>query len=114
MKDWFKLRGTLSGQSSIILTVAGFLLTLLVWWILAELFSRQRPVYAGQQEKESAMFVDSINSSSAKQIADNGTSEVLGYEKVYPLLPRPDKTLRAFKPLFSEDKLISNTLHSAW
>lgn len=114
MKDWFKLRGTLSGQSSIILTVAGFLLTLLVWWILAELFSRQRPVYAGQQDKESAMFVDSINSSSAKQIADTGTSEVLGYEKVYPLLPRPDKTLRAFKPLFSEDKLISNTLHSAW
>lgn len=114
MKDWFKLRGTLSGQSSIILTVTGFLITLILWWILAELFSRQRPVYAGQQEKETAMFVDSINSSSAKQNTDTGASEVLGYEKVYPLLPRPDKTLKAFKPLFSEDKLISNTLHSAW
>ncbi len=114
-ENWFKLRGALSRQSAFTLTLIGFSLTILIWWILAELFSRQRPVYANQTENESLVFIDSINvASEENNPSDSFTANVIGYQKVYPLLPRPDKTLMAFKPLFREDKLVGNTLHSAW
>ena len=48
MKDWFKLRGDLEGSSKYIATAIGFVLTILLWWVLAEIFSKNRPIYPGE------------------------------------------------------------------
>ena len=40
----FKLRGKLSRQQSIVLGLIGLFLFILVWWLLAEAFSDQRPI----------------------------------------------------------------------
>lgn len=118
MKDWFKLNGDLHGSSKVVIGVIGFGLTLLLWYALAELFSKQRPIYDTKNE-ENTELIDSTGKSKIKLWDGNGINpgtdpSIKGYVKVYPLLPRPDKTLMAFKPLFSQDHLVSNTLHSMW
>ena len=114
IKDWFKLNGDLPGSSKIVISIVGFALTILLWYVLAEIFSKQRPIYDGQSA-ESTELIDSTGKSKIKLWDGNGPDPAAkGYQKVYPLLPRPDKTVMAFKPLLSEDHLVRNTLHSMW
>ena len=44
IKQWFKLRGNLDEQSSWVFTILGLLITISFWWILAELFSANKPI----------------------------------------------------------------------
>ncbi len=116
MKDWFKLRANLDASSKLTLTLVGFFLTIIFWWILAELFSKQRPIYANESSDVIEM-IDSVTGNVKSKIwsqAEPGLGKPTSYEKVYPLLPRPDKTLFSFKKLFTEDHLVANTLHSLW
>jgi NitT/TauT family transport system permease protein len=114
MKDWFKLNGELHGSSKLVVGIVGFALTILLWYILAELFSKKRPIYDGKSE-ELTELIDSAGKSKVKLWGgDTSDPQAKGYEKVYPLLPRPDKTLISFKPLFTQDHLVSNTMHSMW
>ncbi len=55
------------------------------------------------QQRDSVIRHDSI-------ILANATE----FQKVYPLLPRPDHVLFSFKDLYSKDKVIANTMHSVW
>lgn len=116
IKQWFKLRGNLDEQSSWVFTILGLLITITFWWILAELFSANKPIVENYhsilpssldsmqtESRDSILKLDSINYISATK-----------FEKVYPILPRPDKVLFAFKDLYVKDKLILNTTHSVW
>ena len=47
MKDWFKLNGELQGSSKLVVGILGFVFSILLWYILAELFSKKRPIYEG-------------------------------------------------------------------
>lgn len=116
MKDWFVLRGKLNSVSAWIFTLLGLVLTLIVWWILAELLSTNNPIVTGynpylpssldslnEATRDSMIRQDSIIISNAKE-----------FKKVYPLLPRPDQVLYSFKDLYLKDKVVANTLHSVW
>lgn len=116
MNNWFKLRGINEGTSSIIITLAGFIVTLAFWWILAELFARKKPIREGNAPQELVLF-DTLPGNQKIKLFEDSIAEnnpVLGYEKVYPLLPRPDKTIMSYQPLFTKDRLVANTLHSFW
>ncbi|HNR06932.1 MAG TPA: ABC transporter permease subunit [Saprospiraceae bacterium] len=114
MDNWFKLRGTNAGTSGLLISAVGFIITIALWWVLAEIFSKQKPVLEGQDEV--TLFDTLGGDQKVKLWNEPGAEQAAGtrYEKVYPLLPRPDKTLLSFKPLIAQDKLVSNTLHSFW
>ena len=91
----FKLRGNLSRQQEIMLTAAGFLLFVLLWWILAEAFSIKKPVIAGYDtalpsiyDEGSTIDLDSL--ARADSIAYANATE---FTKAYPILPPPLKVI---------------------
>jgi NitT/TauT family transport system permease protein len=87
----FQLHGKLSTQQSLFLGIAGLLILLGFWWGLSEVLSEQKPL-----------------------ISEVDTSIIEGYEKVYPILPRPDKVFMAYGSLISKDNLWGNTFRSIW
>jgi NitT/TauT family transport system permease protein len=115
----FKLRGKLTRTQNLGLGLAGFLVLVLVWWLLAERLSVQRPILedfdtnlpssilddpdAPQIDRDSLAKADSLKFANATE-----------FEKVYPLLPPPNKVVQAFPTLYSEDEVVSNTLLSVW
>lgn len=112
LNNWFKLRGKIEGASSFIYPLLGFVITIILWWMLAELFSEKKQVYA--ENNFNATSIDSVQNNQ-NFVADTTKNISTGkFEKVYPLLPRPDKVLFSFKDLFQKDKLIPNTIKSVW
>lgn len=116
MKNWFALRGKLENSASMIFSIGGIVITILCWWIFAELLSTKNPVLEwynpylpssldslNQQTRDSLLHIDSIALSNAKV-----------FKKVYPLLPRPDQVLYSFKDLYYKDNVVGNTAHSIW
>lgn len=87
----FQLHGKLAPRQSLILGITGLILLLGIWWGLAELLSEQKPL-----------------------ISETDVSVVEGYEKVYPILPRPDKVFTAYGSLIEKDNLWGNTFRSIW
>lgn len=114
----FQLRGKLTNQQQLLLGIAGFVLFVVVWWVLAEVFAVNRPIVEGYQTRlPSSTATDSASVAlrdsilQADSIAFANASE---FEKVYPLLPRPDQVVGAYPTLFNQDKLFANTLKSIW
>jgi ABC-type nitrate/sulfonate/bicarbonate transport system, permease component len=112
----FKLRGDLSGRHEFVLGIIGAVIFVLLWWVLAEAFSKQRAVfdddititdsYAGIDDpavRDSIAALDSMRYASATN-----------FEKVYPLLPTPLSVLKSFPSLISQDELLPNALKSIW
>ena len=112
-----KLRGELTKQQDIVLSTIGVLLFVILWWVFAEVFSKQKPIFedfdttlpssingeVDQQALDSIARMDSINYANATR-----------FEKVYPLLPTPLSVLKSFPSLISKDKLVPNALKSMW
>lgn len=112
----FQLRGKLNKQQNIILGVLGFIVLILIWWILAESLSEQRPIVDYETRPPSAFDTtgvqidrDSLFREDSIRIA-NATE----FEKVYPLLPTPVKVVQSYPELVTEDKLMDNAFHSIW
>lgn len=115
----FKLRGELTSQQNLVLGVVGFVIFVALWWILAEAFAIERPIVEGYQTRlpssvvtdtsQNAVNIDSLLREDSIRFA-NATE----FEKVYPLLPRPDQVVGSYPALVQEDKLIPNTLKSIW
>lgn len=117
-KSLFKLRGELTKTQNLSLGALGLIIFILVWWILAEAFSINRPVVDGyntelpsslDRSPENLAKIDSIVRADSLAMA-NATE----FTKVYPLLPRPDKVVKAFGPLVAKDDLWKNTIKSVW
>ncbi|MEM9885398.1 MAG: ABC transporter permease subunit [Bacteroidota bacterium] len=113
----FQLRGQLNSTQSIILGFVGLLLFILVWWIIAEALSVQRPVVEGyttripNETEATALGIDRDSLLRADSIRfENATT----FTKVYPILPTPLQVLKAFPDLIQEDELFYNTLLSIW
>lgn len=118
IKSLFKLRGELTKTQNLVLGLIGLAFLILVWWLLAEAFSIKRPVGVDyntelpsslDRSPENLAKIDSIVR--ADSIALANASE---FEKVYPLLPRPDKVVQAFGPLMAKDEIWKNTFKSVW
>lgn len=87
----FQLHGQLTARQNLLLGIIGLFLLIGIWWGLSELLSEQKPI-----------------------ISETDTSVVERYEKVYPILPRPDKVLTAYGSLIERDNLWGNALRSIW
>ncbi len=116
MFELFALRHKLSSSLHTALVISGFVIALVIWWILAEVFSKKRPVLSEYHTVlpssiDSLLAVDRDSILRLDSIAFANATE---FEKVYPLLPRPDRVFLSFKDLWTTDRLLSNTAHSVW
>ena len=119
MANFFKLRGSLEKRQEIILGLVGLVLFILIWWILAEVFSKQRPVFdddaelttlpSSLEEGVTQAMLDSI-----ARIDSMRYASATHFIKVYPLLPTPLSVVQSFPSLISQDKLIPNATKSIW
>ncbi len=112
------LRGSLSKSQSLLLGIVGFVIFVLLWWGLAELFAIERPVVEGfetrlpssiDQDGSSHIDLDSLARADSLLFA-NATE----FEKVYPLLPTPLQTVQSYPTLVQHEQLIPHTLRSVW
>ncbi|MEZ4986787.1 MAG: ABC transporter permease [Saprospiraceae bacterium] len=112
MASLLHLRDRYTGKQQWLWALAGFIIFLLIWWGLAELFAINRPVvdyttHLNTQDttlnRDSLLLQDSINLANATE-----------FEKIYPLLPPPQQVMKAFGPLQTEDDLFVNTWVSIW
>lgn len=87
----FELHGKLSSRQNLLLGIIGLFLLIGFWWVLAEVLSEQKPL-----------------------ISETNSAVIKGYEKVYPILPRPDKVFVAYGTLTEKDNLWANTFRSIW
>lgn len=115
--DLFKLRGKLNKNQRVLLGIAGVILFILVWWAMAEILAVNRPLVEINSRLPSSIGLDSLAKMKRDSMlrADSiALANATEFEKVYPLLPRPDQTIVAFQPLVQEDRLFFNTFRSVW
>jgi len=113
----FKLRGELSIAYQAILAVLGVLITLAIWWALAEAFSAQRPVVEGGLRELPSALDTTITTAQRDSILRQDSilqATATTFEKVYPVLPPPSKIPGAFRQLIAHDELVANTSRSIW
>lgn len=115
----FKLGGTLEGRTRWVLGLAGALVLLLLWTLLAEGFSEERldPIEAPSNVSDRTYLDnDSLLRNNYDALLAMSEEELagLGLEKntVYPTLPTPLQTLRSFEELHFEDYLLANSFKS--
>ncbi|MFT5833642.1 MAG: NitT/TauT family transport system permease protein [Cognaticolwellia sp.] len=120
MNDLFKLRGSLSSQQNIILTIIGIIILLGLWSLLAHVKSEVRVTQIDQENLkiEDRMYYDNDSILFDNEIALTlkTDTELLKYglkkKRVYAVLPSPLSVLKSFKELHTQDFLIINSLQS--
>lgn len=113
----FRLRGELNQRQSIVLAILGFVLLIVLWWILAEFFSVQRPLIEDYNTELPSSLLDEnqqINRDSILRADSIAFANASTFEKVYPLLPTPLKVVQSYPSLIHSDRLIPNSLESIW
>ena len=113
----FKLRGELGYAHRIVLAVLGGLITLAIWWVLAEALSSQRPVVEGGLRELPSLLDTTITKVQRDSILRQDsllTASASSFEKVYPVLPPPSKIPDAYRQLIAHDQLIANTSRIIW
>ncbi len=107
-----------SSPQRLALAVGGFVILLLVWWGLAEMLSRDRPLVDYQTRLPSEFVDDStsvtINRDSLLTVDSLNLAQATEFEKVYPLLPPPQKVVQSFPRLWQDDAVLLNTWISVW
>lgn len=118
MASLLHLKDRYDGKEQWLWAIAGFIIVVAVWWILAETLAIERPLVdyntelpsqSDQNDESFAINIDSIYAVDSIKLA-NATE----YEKVYPLLPPPNQVVKAFPDLYTNDKLLMNTWISVW
>ena len=99
------------GTQSLILGIIGLFIFIGVWWLLAEIFSEQKPVLANY---ETRLDTEGINRDSLAHIDSVAYANAKEHVKIYPILPPPNRVLMSFDELINKDNLIGNTAFSLW
>lgn len=99
--------------NSLVLGIVGALITLAIWWVGAEVFSRQVPIVDIESRLPSSLD-NSVNIDSIIALDSIKFANATEFRKVYPILPRPDHVFKSYQSLFGEDQLFANALHSIW
>lgn len=113
----FKLRGELTASQRVILGIIGLILFLILWWVLAEFSSVQKPVGYEPIEMPSSINADAATLAkidSLEKIDSLNYANASEFEKIYPSIPPPHHVIQAFPSLIKDDALIPNTLRSIW
>lgn len=114
----FALRGKLSKSQRLTLGLIGFVLLILMWWLMAEVKSVQKPIVEGYNTQlpseigaDEATLAIRDSMIQADSVAFANATE---FEKIYPSIPPPHHVLMSFPSLYNKDGLIKNTLQSIW
>jgi NitT/TauT family transport system permease protein len=112
----FQLRGKLNNKQNIILGIVGFMILIVVWWVLAEALSEKRPIVDYETRPPSAFDTTGVKIDRDSLFREDSIrfANATEFEKVYPLLPTPARVVKAYPELIREDKLVDNALHSIW
>ncbi|MFK7946554.1 MAG: ABC transporter permease [Saprospiraceae bacterium] len=120
MNNLFKLRGSLSSQQNIILSIVGVLLLIGFWSLLAHIKSDVRviPIDNDEMTIEDRTYYDSdsilldneivLTQKTDEELAKYGLKK----KRVYPVLPSPMSVLTSFGELHKNDFLVLNSLQS--
>jgi len=117
MASLFKLRGALTKQQDIVLGVIGVVLFILLWWILAEAFSKKKPILDNFNTDLPSSISGEVDQAVLDSIALSDSlafANATEFEKVYPLLPTPLSVVKSFSSLIGQDELIPNAMKSIW
>lgn len=120
LKDLFKLRGSINASTTLVLSILGFVIILLLWVLSAELLSKKIIITSDLPEsaiKDKTYFnKDSLLVAHYDQLEKLDDASLANYglskQKVYPLLPSPLNVLKAIPELIQKDNLVSNALYS--
>lgn len=115
----FKLRGELTSTQSIVLGLAGLVFILVLWWVLAETFSQEKPIVENYTKelpiakgpdslrilevRDSIVYADSLAFANATE-----------FTKSYSTIPLPTQVVSAFPDLVKENNLFQNAWRSIW
>jgi NitT/TauT family transport system permease protein len=115
----FELRGKLTSAQSLVLGIAGIVLIIVLWWLLAEAFSRRVPVVEGfNTELPSTLTADSLENVILRDSILRADSVKLAnatqFKKVYPIVPLPTEVLGSYELLVQRDNLPGNAIRSIW
>lgn len=115
----FKLRGELTTTQSVVLGLAGLVFILVLWWVLAESFSRKIPIVENYHKElpiakgDDSLRIVAIRDSILLQdsLAFVNATE---FKKTYPTVPLPTQVVAAVPDLVREDGLFPNAWRSVW
>lgn len=122
-KRFFTLRGRLTSQSKVGLTMFGALIIVLLWFLLAnvlseEIITQNENISISKIELSNRKYFendsllvaqyDRLETLSSKELAQYGLIK----NKVYPLLPSPIRVFESISELHHKDNLVSNTVLS--
>lgn len=115
----FELRGKLSNTQTLLLGIGGAIMLLLLWWLIAELFSRQIPVVEDyNRELPSTLTQDSLENQRLRDsilMADSiRMANATEFRKIYPVVPLPTEVVKSIPSLIKKDNLFTNALRSIW
>ena len=120
MENLFKLRGSLSPQQNILLSILGVVLILGIWTLLAHVKSEIRVTQIDKENieiKDRTYYdSDSLLLQDEAELAQKTTAELSAFglkkKRVYPVLPSPISVLTSFTELHQNDFLVLNSLQS--
>lgn len=119
MSSLLHSRNQYQGKSRWLWAIGGFIILVLVWWILAESMSIERPIVDYDSELPSSINADgeeniTIDRDSLFRVDSIKLANATEFETIYPLFPPPQQVLKAFPKLYEEDDLFTNTGISIW
>lgn len=120
MENLFKLRGSLSSQQNVLLSILGVALILGIWTLLAHVKSEIRVTQIDKENieiKDRTYYdSDSLLLQDEAELAQKTTTELSAFglkkKRVYPVLPSPISVLTSFSELHKNDFLVLNSLQS--
>lgn len=111
-------RERFSSSQKNLLVVAGLVIFVALWWALAEFNAEMRPIVDIETHLPSSIVDDSlaapVNRDSLIRVDSLKLANATDFEKVYPLLPRPDHVIKSYSTLFREDHLLKDVGLSVW
>jgi NitT/TauT family transport system permease protein len=106
----------LSKKQKLIFSVLGLILLIAIWWGLAELLAKDQVQYTAPRYDDPALA--GLNRDSLAHADSVAFSQAKVTGKVYPNLPTPLQTVKAYPALINtpeaQDNLIFSALHSVW
>lgn len=115
----FELRGKLSKTQTLVLGIAGIFIILVLWWLLAEAYSRKVPVVEDfNTELPSLLTADSLENAALRDsilLADSiKMANATEFRKIYPIVPLPTQVVASYPRLVKKDNLFFNAFRSVW
>ena len=99
------------GSQNLILSIAGGVIFILLWWFIAEASSINVPVLSNY---ETRLDNENLNRDSLAHADSLAFAHATSFRKAYPIIPTPLNVVKSYGELINKDELVSNTGYSLW